>query len=119
MPEEPGRDSKVGYFYISTSVIKYQARIHFASNSLKSPLNWPEKPCGCVPDPPTPPLLLNPGSAPEYYPNSIIVIPVTFEIYVPVWGKTPRENGLKGPHGRFTPGEGRFSNSVGETPLFE
>ena len=80
MPEVLGRDSKVGYFYISTSVIKYQARIHFASNSLKSPLNWPEKPWGCAPDPPLPPILLNPGSAPEYYPNSIIVIPVTFGI---------------------------------------
>ena len=58
MPEELGKDSKVCYFYISTNVIKYQARIqrgrtptHFASNSLKSPLNWPEKPWGRAPDP--------------------------------------------------------------------
>ena len=85
MPEELGKDSKVCYFYISTNVIKYQARIqrgrtptHFASNSLKSPLNWPEKTLGACPRPPAPPPLLNPGSAPEYYSYSVIVILVPF-----------------------------------------
>ena len=36
----------------------------FATNSLKSPLNWPEYAQKLAPEPPAPPPFSNPGSAP-------------------------------------------------------
>ena len=48
----------------------------FASNSLKSPLNWPKYASKLAPEPPAPPPFSKPGSAPEIVVSVFFVQPI-------------------------------------------